>query len=198
MFLLCTHSHHCIPALPGKLVLLHDSFPVAALTSLSCAEAVCQHPIKQSCPWSVLKQSWVALRACSGSLHLTLYEMLAKGNPQSLCLSFFSVLMQSYAQVFSWMKQIDCFSLYYASALNVSVSHFLIVCVELNGKKSLHAELLQHRTIGQKLQEVLRYSIISSPILCTPLKTHAVAIITTSKQRRLAKLVLIHVPHIPS
>lgn len=29
--LLCVHSHHCITALSGKLILLHDTFPVALL-----------------------------------------------------------------------------------------------------------------------------------------------------------------------
>lgn len=34
--LLWTHSHPCIPALPGRLLLLHGSFPVGALTSELC------------------------------------------------------------------------------------------------------------------------------------------------------------------
>lgn len=82
-----------------------------------------------------------------------------------------SVLMESCVQVF-FLEEMNQLLV---SLLCFSIKFFcfrlpdLLCCIERE-KISLHAELLQHRTVGQELKEILRYSIIYSPILCTSLK----------------------------
>lgn len=142
--LLCMHSHQCITALSGKLVLLQDTFLVAALTFLSRAVGQsARKPHKAILPHETIWNTagWLSghvSRPCSGSLHLTPHmrpwlKVISKN-----CVCPFSLCWCKDMQMsFPWKKQIDCFSLHYASALNVSLSHFLIICVELNGRKSL-------------------------------------------------------------
>lgn len=97
--LLCMHSHQCITAFPGNLLLLHGTFPVAVLTFLSCAvRQSARKPHEATLPHKAILNSpgWLSghvSRACSASLHLSPYGMLAKGNLQKLFFPFFSVLI---------------------------------------------------------------------------------------------------------
>lgn len=82
-----------------------------------------------------------------------------------------SVLMESYAQVFflEEMNQLLVSLLCFSTKFFCFQLPDLLCCIERE-KISSHAELLQRRTVGQELKEILRYSIIFSPILCTSLK----------------------------
>lgn len=115
--------------------------------------------------WAMLAELILAL--CLWPFH----EEWAKCSPPKLCLPSFSIYDgKIYTSLFLGRNEsVACIFIMLLSQIFLSFPlPYLLGCIEC--EEILHIELLQQRVVGQEWKEVLRYSIIYSPILCTSLK----------------------------
>lgn len=173
--LLCIHSHPWMAALSGKLVVLHDTFLVAVLTFVGPAVGQSARNLHRAIlPHETFLNSpgWLSghvSRACSGSLHLTPYERL-KVIPKNCVCAFSLYWCKALHRYFPWRRNKLTASLFIMLLhwMFLLPTSLLSVLNRMGGR--LFCLLSCSRTVGQELQEVLRYSIISSPTLYASLK----------------------------